>query len=69
MVSAKGPSRTSPAPGPRSVQAPLRRPEPRRRPELALAGEPVVDLVQFGHQRRILLARPGRDDIFHVIGQ
>ena len=43
--------------------------QPRRRAEQFVRVEPVMDGEQVGHQRRVLLRRPGHDLGFDVIGQ
>src|SRR5882762_3604490 len=46
----------------------LGRAQTRRRSEAPLLIDPVMDLMQTGHDRRILLRCPGRDFCFHMIG-
>src|SRR5258708_27181908 len=47
----------------------LGRPKPRRRSESPGLINAAVSLVQTDHDRRMLLRSPGRDFLFHAIGQ
>jgi hypothetical protein len=47
----------------------FRRPQPRRRADLFILVDPLVDPFQIEHQGGILLRRPGSDFVFDVVGQ